>query len=176
MKKILPIYIYGTIIIVVGIFLLFSENNIFNMINLKIGIPLTVGGVFALIAAFSRQRKQVQFAYHEMHAMAMLVYGISIIVFCNTFEKLISLTEFLFLFYMLSEIIFCSWLFNLGKKVVFKILIVRLLLGLAIGVGTVIAMNYSTFTLKGFGILFIIVGLNILLYVPIMKVEELSEI
>lgn len=122
MKKYLPIYLYGMIIILQGIFFLFSGYNTFKMINITTGITLTFGGVLAFAAAFSRQGKQVQFAYHQLHALAMLVYGIAILLFCNTIEKLISFTAVLFIFYSFSEIIFCNWLFNLGQKVIYKIL------------------------------------------------------
>lgn len=175
MIKNLSIYFYGAIIILVGIFLLFSEYSTFNIIKLSIGISLIIGAISAFMAAFSRERKQVQFAYHEMHALTMLVYGVSIIVFSDTLEKLISFTAFLFIFYTFSEIIFCSWLFNIGQKVAYKIIIVRLILGLATGAGTVLAMSISTFTLEGFGILFILVGINIIFYYPVMKGKELSE-
>jgi hypothetical protein len=130
---------------------------------------LIVGAIFAFITAFSRQRQQVQFAYHEMHALAMLAYGISLILLCNSSEKLIAFTSFLFIFYAFSEIIFCNWLFNLAQKVVFKILAIRALLGLLIGIGTVVAMNYTEFTIQIFGAMFILVGINIILYVPVMK-------
>jgi uncharacterized membrane protein HdeD (DUF308 family) len=176
MKKHLPIYFYGAIIILVGIFLLFPEYYSLNRINLTIGITLTIGAMLAFMAAFSRRTKHVQFAYHEMHALAMLVYGISIILFCNTLEKLISVTAFLLVFYAFSEIIFCNWLFNLGQKTIHKIIIVRFLLGIAIGIGVVISMNFSEHTLEGFGILFIMVGINIMLYVPVVKIKELNEI
>jgi len=169
MKKHLPIYLYGSIIILVGVFLLFSENSSFQNIKITLGISLIVGAIFAFITAFSRQRQEVQFAYHEMHALAMLVYGISLILLCNSTEKLISFTAFLFIFYALSEIIFCNWLFNLAQKVVFKIVAIRALLGLLIGIGTVVAMNYTEFTIQIFGALFILVGINIILYVPVMK-------
>lgn len=169
MKKYLPIYLYGSIIILVGIFLLFSENSSFQIIKITLGISLIVGAIFAFITAFSRQRQQVQFAYHEMHALAMLVYGISLILLCNSSEKLIAFTSFLFIFYAFSEIIFCNWLFNLAQKVVFKILAIRALLGFLIGIGTVVAMNYTEFTIQIFGAMFILVGINIILYFPVMK-------
>lgn len=176
MKKHLPIYLYGSIIILVGAFLLFSENNSFQIIKITLGISLIVGAIFAFITVFNRQRQQVQFAYHEMHALAMLAYGISIILLCDSSEKLIAFTSFLFIFYAFSEIIFCNWLFNLGQKVVFKILAIRVLLGLLIGIGTVVAMNYTEFTLQLFGALFILVGINIILYIPIMKAKQSIEI
>ncbi|OYU84887.1 MAG: hypothetical protein CFE24_04465 [Flavobacterium sp. BFFFF2] len=171
MKKQLPIYLYGSIIILVGVFLLISEHNPFQKIKLIVGISLIVGAVFAFISAFARQRQQVQFAYHEMHALAMLVYGIALFLFCHSMESLTSITAFLFFFYAFSEILFCNWLFNLAQKVVFRIVLVRVVLGLAIGVGTVFAMNDSAFPLQIFGILFIMVGINILFYVPVMKAK-----
>lgn len=169
MKKHLPIYVYGSIIILVGIFLLFPENTSFQIIKTTIGISLIVGAIFAFITAFSRQRKQVQFAYHEMHALVMLVYGISLLLLCDSTDKLIAFTAFLFVFYAFSEIIFCNWLFNLAQKVVFKIVALRALFGLAIGIGTVVAINNSEITLQLFGLLFIMVGINIILYIPVMK-------
>lgn len=175
MKKYLPIYLYGAIIILAGVFLILSKNITFNVIKLSLGFTLTVAAILAFIAALSRQRKQVQFAYHEMHALAMMGYGISILLFCNSSEKLISFTAFLLIFYTFSEIIFCNWLFNLAQKVVYKILFIRLILGLAIGIGTIISMNFSGSTLEGFGVLFIMVGINIVLYIPIMKVKEFNE-
>ncbi len=175
MNKFLLIYLYGAVIIFEGVFLLFSDKLTFNFISLVTGVTLTLGAVLAFMAAFSRQRQPVQFAYHEIHAIAMLVYAISTLAFCDTIEKLFSFTAFLFIFYMFSEIIFCFWLFNLGQKLIYKIIFVRLLLGLSTGIGTVIAMNFSTFTLEGFGLLFIAVGINIMLYVPVMKVKQFSD-
>jgi hypothetical protein len=174
-KNNFPIYLYGAIILLVGLYLIFSENTVFELINVKISIPLIIGSSFAFIAAFSRQRKRIQFAYHEMHALTMLVYGISILVFCYSFEMFFSFTAFLFLFYSFSEIIFCSWLFNLGEKISFRIVIVRIMLGLAVGIGTVVAMYFSTYSMIVFGILFLTVGINIMLYVPVMIGSETSK-
>lgn len=175
MIKYLPIFFYGAIIILVGFFLIISDYNTFNVINFRVGVIVTIGSVIAFIAAFSTQRKQVQFAYHQMHAFAMMVYGISILLFCKSMENFIDITAFLFIFYSFSEIIFCNWLFNLGKKVVYKIILVRFMLGLAIGIGTVVAMYYTVYTLESFGVLFIFIGINILLYVPVIKQREFGK-
>ncbi len=77
---------------------------------------------------------------------------------------------------MFSEIAFCIWLFNLGRKVVYRIIVVRVLLGLVTGVGTVVAMNSKLYKVEGFGILFILVGINILFYVPVMKGTLASDV
>jgi uncharacterized membrane protein HdeD (DUF308 family) len=169
MKKYLPVYLYGYIIILEGVFLLFTEFSTFNIEKLTLGCTLSAGAVLAFIAAYESRKKNVQFAYHEIHALTMLVYGISVLLFGNTTEKLTSFTAFLLFFYTFSEIIFCSWIFNLKDLVVFKILVVRVLLALASGVGTIIAMHLPEFTMQIFGLLFILVGINFILYVPIMK-------
>lgn len=174
MKKHIAIYVYGALIMLAGILLLFSDVSNLPNIRIGIGVPLTVGSVLAFVAAFYRRKKQVEFAYHEMHALARLVYGIAVLVFCNTPEKLILVTAFLFIFYAFSEIIFCNWLLELGRKVLYKIVVLRFLLGLAIGVGAIASMFFSKHTLQGFGVLFILVGANIVFYVSIMKKSDLG--
>lgn len=91
----------------------------------------------AFVAALTRHRKQVQFAYHEMHALTMLVYGFSVLFFCSSLETFVSFTTFLFIFYTFSEIIFCNWVFNQKQGVVFRIIIIRVLLGFVTGIGTI---------------------------------------
>jgi uncharacterized membrane protein HdeD (DUF308 family) len=180
MKKNSLIYLYGALIIFAGVFLLFSHSYSFNTVKITLGITLTIGAIFSFLTALSRKRKQVQFAYHEMHALAMVVYGVSVLAFCNSLETLMFFSSFLFLFYALSEIIFCHWLFNLGRKVLYKTVFVRFILGLLIGIGVVIIRYYphlnKEIDLEGFGFLFIVVGVNILLYVPIMKKTELNGV
>lgn len=175
MNKYISIYLYGSIILLVGVFLLFSMNFTFLETKWVMGLSLTVGSLFAFIAAFYSQKKQVQFTYHEIHAMTMMIYGISVLIYYNQPENLIFITTFLFFFYTFSEIIFCNWLFNLKQEVVFKILIVRVLLALLIGIGTVFAINNEVLAEEIFGILFILVGINTILYVPIMKARQSLE-
>lgn len=175
MLKYLPIYIYGFITTLVGIFLILPNNNLFLTVKYTLGISLILGAIFAFITAFTRQRKHVQFAYHEMHALVMLTYSLSIILFCTSPKELISFTVFLFIFYAFSEIIFSTWLFNLHQKAIVQIAVIRALLGLVIGFGTIAALNFTDFTLQIFGVLFIMVGINIMLYLPVMKTQALDN-
>lgn len=175
MKKYLPIYFYGIVIILEGIFLLFSEYTSFKISKLILGGALTFAAVLAFIAAFSRRKKQVQIAYHEMHAFAMLVYGLFILFYCNTFEELQFLTLFLFIFYAFSEIIFCIWLFNLALKLDYKIIIIRLILGLLIGFGAITVMGYTEANLVSYGLLFIVIGINIILYVALLRERQTNS-
>jgi hypothetical protein len=54
---------------------------------------------------------------------------------------------------------------------VFRIIALRAFLGLAIGFGTVVAINHTELTIQVFGILFILVGTNIIFYIPVMKAD-----
>lgn len=169
MNKFIPVYAYGVLLVFSGVFLILSAAYTFGMVKWTLGVTISLGAVVAFIAAFTRKRSQVQFAYHEMHALAMLVYGLTVLLYCKSFDELISVSVFLFFFYAFSEIIFCNWLFNLAKKVVIRIVVVRLFLGLAVGVGTIVALNDKEYSIQLFGLLFLMVVVNIMLYVPVMK-------
>lgn len=149
------------------------QNSTLETVKFTLGIGLIIGSTLAFYTAFSRQRRQVQFAYHELHALTMLVYGTYILFFSKTFENLIDVTAFLLIFYAFKEIIFCNWLFNLGQKVLFKILFIRLFLGVLIGVGTITCLYYQDInlegTIRGYGLLFMIIGINVVLYVPLIQ-------
>ncbi|SDR67209.1 hypothetical protein SAMN05216503_0251 [Polaribacter sp. KT25b] len=180
MKNNLFTHLYGSITILGGFFLIFSKYFTFENIKFSLGLSLITGAILALVTAFYRKRKQVEFTYHEMHALAMMVYGASVLLFCKNIETLINFTSFLFLFYTLSEIIFCSWLFNLDRKVSYKIIFIRLLLALIVGFGVVI-LEYSPeinkeINIEGFGLLFIIIGINIFLYAPVMRNKNLNKV
>lgn len=159
-----------------GLYSLLSRSNSYDTLSIRLGGILLAAAVIAFIAALSRHQKQVQFAYHEMHALAMVVYGVSLLLFCTTLDRLVTFTAFLFIFYTFSELIFCSWIFNLKQKVDFRILFVRVLLGFGIGIGTVVSLSFTEYTLPIFGSLFIAIGINIVCYVPIIKEKEKQEL
>lgn len=173
MKKNLPIYLYGAIIIIAGVLLIYAKENSLETLTSSLGIGLVFGSILAFYAAFSRENKQVQFAYHISHAITMLAYGFYVLLFCKTHEMLISVTAFLLMFYAFKEIIFCTWIFNLGLKISFKILIIRLLIGVLTGIGTIVSLYYQNihteFIMTGFGLLFVLIGTNVVLYVPLIR-------
>ncbi len=175
-KNYFSIYIYGIITLLEGLFLLFAHDIRFDTVIITTGITLTLGSLFAFYASMSNYRKQVQFSYHTLHASAMFAYGIAVVLFSDTIEKFTYITAFLFLFYAFSEVIFCAWLYNLKQKVIFQIMLIRFLLAIGIGIGTVTSLYFHASTFEGFGAIFIMIGLNIVLYVPVMKRKAASEI
>lgn len=175
MNQRLSIILYGSILILAGVFLLISTFLSFDTLRLVLGICLTLGAIFSFISAFGSRKNKASFAYHEIHALAFLGYSVSSFLFSDSLETLIPITAFLFIFYSFSEIIFCLRLYDLQSKILIKIVIIRSVLALAVGIGTIVALNFSEYTLEGFGILFIIVGINIALYVPIIKAKEFTD-
>ena len=169
-------YAYGAVVALQGVFLLLADPLLYNSIRGVTGASLIVAGILAIFTVYNKQRKEVQSAYHAMHAFAMLIYGFTILFFCNTIEKLAMVSEFLFIFYAFSEIIFCSLLFNMERKINFNILYVRIFIAFSVGIGTIFAMQFSALELKGFGMLFVAIGINIMLYVPIMKSEPKPQL
>jgi uncharacterized membrane protein HdeD (DUF308 family) len=162
-----------------GVFLLFSRFYTFHILQYSLGITLIVAALVGFLKALSRQRNQVEFTYHEIHALTIFVYGLSVLLFANTLEVLTNFSVFLFIFYTFSEIIFCNWLFNLHRGVMQKIVFFRVFLALLVGIGTIILMYYDgvdkSRIMEGFGVIFIIIGVNILLYIPAMKPKELER-
>jgi hypothetical protein len=174
------IYLYGVIIVLSGLYLLLSGESTFQSIKFTLSISLIFAAILGFLTAISRKRTQVEFSYHEIQALVMLVYGISILAFINNIEALIILSGLLFLFYALSKIIFCVWLFNLESKVEYKIVLHRVFLGVLVGIGTIVIKHYynlnDTVALPGYAILFIIIGINIFIYVPIMKKNQVVNV
>lgn len=172
MKKI-PLFLCGVVLIYAGLFLFFLVYFIFHNVKLILDIMLIIGAIVAFYRALSRQRKQVELSYHEIRAFAALAYGILVLVFINTLKILFYFLSFLTFFYAFSKIIFCTWLLNLGQKMVYKITFVPIILGLIISIGTILMMYHNTISdkiaIKGFGELFTIIGVNILLYTLMMR-------
>jgi uncharacterized membrane protein HdeD (DUF308 family) len=180
MKKNIFIYAYGAIIVGEGVLLIYSKDRTLETLTTFLGLGLITGSILAFFAAFSRQTKQVQFAYHESHAITMLAYGFYVLFFCRTLEMLTNVTAFVLMFYAFKEIIFCSLLFNLGQKVAHKVLIIRLLLGLITGIGTIMSLFYQQvhmeWALMYFGVLFVLIGINIMMYVPLIPKEQTTSV
>ena len=50
MKKYTPIYLYGAVTVLEGIFLLFSRDSSFHLIKMTTGVTLTIGALIAFYA------------------------------------------------------------------------------------------------------------------------------
>jgi len=175
MKKYWPIGAYGLIIMIAGAFLAFSPPFNFMFTRYFLGVLLSLGAVLSFMASRLRSHQNVPKAYHQLHAGAMLFGAVYLIFFCQTREALISALSFLLFFYSVSELIFCSWLFNLNQRMVFRTMATRAILAFIVGLGTVVALGSKEFVFEIFGGLFISVGILVIMYNPTLKSDRMDQ-
>jgi hypothetical protein len=177
MSRKVSLFLSGVFILIPGILLIVLYQSTFETIRYVLLAFLAPSAILSLITAIKRYREQIQFVYHEIHALALLIYVVALFGFCTKFEQLNKYSVFLFMFYAVSEIIFCSLLFNLKGKVILNTLILRIAFSFIIGIGTTIIVStqeiLQTTKLMGYGVVFILMGINSLLYRPIMSQERL---
>jgi hypothetical protein len=176
MNKKLFLYLQGSLLLLAGIMLVFLQNQPYDSVNSLLLICLIPSAFFGLIAAIKSFRLKIQFFYQEIHTLSLTVFAITLFLFARDFEWLNDITTFFIMFYTFSEITFCNWLFNLPDRIDSKILIVRISLALFCGIGAVVIYSYSAINqnlkLVGFGVIFIAIGINILLFKPVIKNES----
>ncbi len=106
----------------------------------------------------------------------MLVYGIAVLFFSASVAKFLNITSFFLIYYGTAEMIFCIWLFNLKSQISFPVLMTRLTIGFVIYLGTIVLLTLyganQTAQLTGYGIVFLVMGVHILIYRPIMRTFE----
>jgi hypothetical protein len=177
MSRKISLFLSGMFILIPGILLIVLHPAPFETIRYVLIASLVPATILGILTAIKRYREHLQFVYQEVHTIGLLVYVLAIITFCYSFENLNKYSVFLFMYYAVSEIIFCSLLFNLKGKVILNSLIIRIPLSFIIGVGTTIIVStqdiLQTTKLIGFGVVFALMGINALLYQPIMLQERL---
>ncbi|MCC6410363.1 MAG: hypothetical protein IT270_01815 [Saprospiraceae bacterium] len=178
-SKEISLFLYGSLILLSGLLLLFLQNASLEWVKYTVAGCFVLAALFAFLTAMKRDKQNVQFAYHEMHALAFIVYAFTVFFFCPSFSRFLYFTAALMLFYTFSEITFSIWLFNLKRKINPRILIVRLALGLLVGIGPVILLAHTSSTkevkLMSIGLFFSVIGINILLYKPVMKAFQVPH-
>ncbi len=172
MKKYLPVGIYGLLIVCAGIFLIVSKNYNADTTRLSVSSFLISAAVLAFLPTLLKYKEDVQVKYHALHAFAMMFTGLGILFFAHTAGGFIAWLSFLLFYYAVSELIFCNWLFNLREKIDLRVLTIRIAIAFVVGFGTVVSLSRPSGTLVLFGALLIIVGLNLVFYHAIMKIDS----
>jgi hypothetical protein len=179
MIKYISLFVYACAVIALGLLMIFFQNIAFSNLKLTIGVGSIICSILAMITAKTRQPSQVQFAYHELHAFAMFAFGMVVLLLVASFEELNFYLSYLFIFYTFSEVLFCIWLFNLKQKVKYQIVYLRLFLSMMIGIATIVLMSLSakseSFIMLSYGSIFILLGINVLLYNPVMKSYMINQ-
>lgn len=119
---------------------------------------------------------QVRFKYHELHAAGMLVYGIAVLFFSATIAKFLNVTSFFLIYYGTAEMIYCIWLFNLKSQISLSGSYDPPQYRFCYILGSIVILtlygNNQAAQLTGYGIVFLVMGIHILIYKPIMRTFE----
>lgn len=171
MTKSQSLFIYGASIIASGIvFFIFQMHQLFPIYPILIML-LSIGFVFALITSLKNGHQMVSRLYHLIHAIAFGLFLGALIVVENTFSNIVNCSSLFFLVYGLTELMFCFQLLNKKMNLKPNILFIRIALGFIISLGSVLFVSsydsYQDFALIGYGVLFLITGISILLFTTI---------
>jgi hypothetical protein len=173
MTKYVSLKIYGGFILIAGLSLIIFPYFLSEIKIDFVAICMLISALFAFITAYKSQHKQSRFKYHEIHGVGMTLYGIAILLSTFYDYNFLQITAFYFIYYGLAEMIFCFLLFNLRSIIGVKILIIRVLTGIVIYVVAGMLMfyidSYKPYAIFGDGILFIIIGIHTIFYLPIVK-------
>ncbi|MBP6303912.1 MAG: hypothetical protein KBB37_01695 [Bacteroidia bacterium] len=176
LTKYQSLIIYGMLIILTGIFLIAFQYKTSAYLQYAVAISILISMFFASVTAYKSKTMQVRFKYHELHAAGMLVYGIAVLFFSATIAKFLNVTSFFLIYYGTAEMIYCIWLFNLKSQISLSVLMTRLSIGFAIYLGSIVILtlygNNQAAQLTGYGIVFLVMGIHILIYKPIMRTFE----
>jgi hypothetical protein len=179
MNKRILITLYGSLIVLTGLFLVIFHAQPIDVIKYTVASSLAVCAALSFVTTLKIDNRKVSFIYLNLHAVTLLTYSLSLFFACFSMETFSSFSSVYFIFYSFSEIIFCFWLFNLKSLVGIKILIQRLVTAGLVGVGTLVLLsnfgNSQKVSLIGFGILLVLTGINAFFYKPIMQALETPD-
>ncbi len=136
------LYVYGLLIVAAGLLIVFLRNSPIAQLKPWLVAALLGSALFALATVGLSRTNHVRFIYHEIHALAMIAFSIALMFFIGSTATFVLVTAFFLLFYFISELIFCSWLFNLGLKIRMYILLQRLMVGAVVGMTAVVMIAY----------------------------------
>jgi hypothetical protein len=175
MTKYTSLYIYALLLMVSGFVLLGLVESPYKLMTETFFIVILLTAAFAGITSFYCKPYQVPMNYHGMHAIGLLLYGISILMLTEDLEKFYVFTVFYLLYYGIAEIIFGLQMLLQKDKMIFRVVAIRLAIGFFIAL-TVVGLYISSGkyvnlinAIKMIGVLFILSGINLLFYKDVLK-------
>jgi hypothetical protein len=166
------ISIYGFMIILAGISLLIKSRTNIEIHTTLVSVFIFLSAIVAGWVALKTTANKVQSRYHTLHAIGLLFYAILLFFYKKSISDFSNITALFFIFYGFSEILFCFWLFNLQAKIKVSQLIIRLIMGLVFFLSSLLMIGlrhpYQSVELIRAGIIFIIIGIQVILTAPIV--------
>jgi uncharacterized membrane protein HdeD (DUF308 family) len=173
MNKYQSLKLYGFLIVVAGLLLLSFQYSTFAFVQYAVAFSLIVSAIFALITAYKNQNVQIRYKYHELHALGMLCYGVALLFYAVDIPSFLTATSFFFIYYGMTELIFCFQLLNDRAILSLEVLIIRFVMGFAIYLGAPIILHFAAsnqiISMRAYGIMFLISGIHVILFQTVLK-------
>jgi uncharacterized membrane protein HdeD (DUF308 family) len=180
MTKYQSLRIYGILMMLTGVTLLVSQTIPLHLVRYLVAFFMLGSAVFAGITAYKSSTMEIRFKYHELHALGMAVYGIFILFFSNDLGRFLNITAFFFIYYGMTELILCFQLLNQRERLSMQVLVVRIVFGFLIYLGAPIILSISdsdqNTSLLGYGIVFVLSGIHIMMFKTVIKRLETPQI
>ncbi len=179
MTKYQSLIVYGLLTVMTGTVLLIFEFNASPSIRFPVALGILSSAVFAMITAVKSKNLQVPFKYHGMHALGLTAFAASILILGTDVLKLLNITAFFMLFFGITELIFGMQLLMLKASISLPILIFRLVIGFAQGLGSIVILQLSYLkqsdALLGSGIGLVVAGISIISFKTILQVLDVPD-
>jgi len=174
MTKYQALKLSGVLMILTGIPLLFSHLLSSITVQYTVALCMIVSAAFACLNACKNKNVQIPFHYHELHTVGFIVYGLAILFFATNNIRFINITGCFFIYYGMTELFFCFQLLNHRAKVnlQLKVFLTRIFVGVFTYLGSLFILNFCTGECKAlivYGIMFVLSGVNLILYKNILK-------
>jgi predicted phage tail protein len=124
-------------IIITGFVLVVLSYMPSGAIQYIVAAGMILSGIFALITAYKSWKYKDTLKYHILHAISMCGFGFGILFYANNVEMFFRISEFFFLFYGITELVFCAYLIAIKKRVIYKIIATKMIIGFSIIIGAV---------------------------------------
>jgi hypothetical protein len=166
--------VYSVLVIITGIVLMSLAYYPFVNIRYTVAGGMILSSIFAFITAYKCRPFQVPTKYHALHAGGFMIYGLLLILMAKNIQQFSHITTIFLLYYGFVEIIFCLEILMMKQNLMMQTIFFRLIIGLVIltGAATILSTSYidQNMAVISAGVVFIISGINLILFRTILKV------
>ena len=166
---------YAILLMISGFVLIGLVETTYKLLSETFFFTIILSAAFASVTAFKCKQDQVPLNYHALHAIGLLLYGLSFLILAQDFDKFYLYTIFYLLYYGLAELIFGIQMLLQKDKMLFRVIVIRLAIGFTIAI-TAVGLYISLHkyiemknAIKVIGGLFILSGVNLILFKTVLK-------
>lgn len=174
MSRYLTLYIYALLMMSSGGAIILLIQSPFELMLQTFFMLIMLSAFFTGITAYKYRADQIPLNYHGLHAIGLLIYSLSLLIFASDASIFFNISIFYLLYYGLAELIFGLQMLLQKDQMLFRIIAIRIDLGFLIAitaVGLYISIDkYINLTNanKIVGLLFIACGVNLFFFKTVL--------